>query len=156
MNNPPMTLARFRTLVETYGSESSRWPPKEREAALSLVATSEPARTALAEEAELDRALDSLTAPEPSPALSRKLSEIPGRAHGRQPTRLPLKRLRAPALAWAAAMALGVALGNFGSDEDDALPEAQPATEMSAFEPTPSDTALASLALGLADLEESQ
>ncbi|HWA71592.1 MAG TPA: hypothetical protein VG937_04650 [Polyangiaceae bacterium] len=155
MNHPPMTLARFRTLVEAYGGELSRWPEKERGAAKVLLESSEPARAALAEEVELDRALDALSAPDLSPALARRLNEIPIRAPAKS-RRLPFKRLWAPALAWAAAAAIGIALGNFADDEDDTLADAGQVSEAVSPEPAPSDNALASLALGFADLEEIQ
>jgi hypothetical protein len=156
MNEPPMTLSRFRTLVEAYGSELARWPERERARAQALLESSEPARAALAEEAELDHALSALSTPNLSDALARRLNEIPVRTPVKPRTRLPFKRLWAPALGWAAAAALGIALGNFADDEDDTLADASQVTAVASPEPAPSDDALASLALGFADLEETQ
>lgn len=156
MNDPPMTLSRFRWLVAAYGSELSRWPAGERDAAEALLRVSEPAQAALGDEVELDDALNALNAPDVSATLARRLNEIPVRTPEKQRARFPLRRLWVPAFGWAAAAALGFALGNFADDGDDALSDASRVVDQTSSETAPSDDALASLALGFADLEETQ
>lgn len=157
MTHPPLTLQRFLELVEAYGGQLSRWPAAEREAAEALVRVSEPARAALAAEAELDGALASFAAADLSAALERRLNEIPIRAPLTKRARWPFQRVWAPALGWAAAAALGVALGSGvgGWDSDEGLTDSGEASAEAAEAPSPSDEALAALALGAFDeLEE--
>lgn len=151
MTHPPMTLQRFLELVAAYGSQLSRWPEVERDAAQALLNVSELARASLAEEAKLDAVLDTLVAEDLAPAFLRRLNEIPIRVAATPRARRRFQRLWAPALGWAAAAALGLALGSGISDSDDGLSDSIEA----AAEQSPSDEALASLALGsFADLEE--
>jgi hypothetical protein len=156
MTHAPLTLQRFLELVEAYGGELSRWPAAEREAAAALVRVSEPARAALAAEAELDQVLTRFASPDLSPALARRLNEIPIRAPQAKRARWPFQRVWAPALGWAAAAALGVALGSgIGWDSDESPSDSGQASMDAADAPSPSDEALASLALGsFDDLEE--
>lgn len=150
MTDPPMTLQRFLGLVEAYG-QVSRFPEAERAAAEALLRVSEPARLALAEEFALDAALGALEAPELSPAFARKLNEIPIRTAPARRVRWPFQRLWAPALGWAAAAALGVVLGSQVAESDDGPSD----SDDTAAEQSPSDEALAALALGsFSDLEE--
>jgi hypothetical protein len=53
-----MTLARFKTIMDSYGGEIKRWPQEEQKAALALLQTSEEARTLCKEAAVLDGLLD--------------------------------------------------------------------------------------------------
>lgn len=153
MTHSPLTLQRFLELLAAYGSQLSRWPEAEREAAQVLLHASEPARASLAEEAKLDAALDTLVAEDLSPAFARRLNEIPIRVPAKARARWPFQRLWAPTLGWAAAAALGVALGS-GIGDSDSGDELADSVEAAA-EQAPSDEALASLALGsFADLEE--
>jgi hypothetical protein len=157
MTHAPLTLQRFLELVEAYGGQLSRWPAGERDAAQALIRVSEPARAALAAEAELDGVLASSAAPDVSPALSRRLNEIPIRAPAVARARWPFQRVWAPALGWAAAAALGVALGSGigGWDSDEGPSDSRETGAEAAESQAPSDEALASLALGsFADLEE--
>lgn len=65
-----MDLDRFADLAEAYGGDISRWPSIEREAATLLMARSpEATATLLAEQSDLDWALDSWRAPRPGLAL---------------------------------------------------------------------------------------
>ena len=73
----PISLARFRTIVECYGSDSSRWPEQEREGALALAESSSAAAAMLREAASLDDLLKELPSPEPSADLVRAVAEIP-------------------------------------------------------------------------------
>jgi hypothetical protein len=149
-----MTLRRFLDLVAAYG-QVSRFPDAERAAAEALLRVSEPARLALAEESELDATLAALETPELSPALSRKLNEIPLRTPVARRSRWPLRRLWAPALGWAAAAALGVVLGSQAAESDDGPFDPDTTTTEAATEQAASDEALAALALGsFSDLEE--
>lgn len=66
----PMALARFRTLIETYGASPERWPEAAREAARALLDRSPEAREARADAAVLDRVLGAAAEP---PAPSREL-----------------------------------------------------------------------------------
>jgi hypothetical protein len=70
-------LARFRTIVECYGADSSRWPEQEREEALALAESSSEAAAMLREAAGLDSLLKELPTPEPSADLLRAVAEIP-------------------------------------------------------------------------------
>lgn len=65
-----MDLDRFADLAAAYGGDISRWPSIEREAATLLMARSpEATATLLAEQSDLDWALDSWRAPRPGLAL---------------------------------------------------------------------------------------
>jgi len=155
MTHPPMTLQRFLRLVEAYGSQLSRFPEAERGAAEALLRISEPARAALTEEAGLDSLLDTFTTPDLSPALLRKINEIPVRMPVTRRARWPLQRLWAPAFGWAAAAALGVILGTTIAENDDAWSDSSDTDAQTSAEQSPSDEALAELALGsFADFEE--
>lgn len=67
---PNMELDRFAVLAEAYGGDVSRWPAAERESA-ALLMSAEPAATAplLAQQSDLDWALDSWRVPAASAAL---------------------------------------------------------------------------------------
>jgi hypothetical protein len=116
-----MDLSRFREIVEAYGADPVRWPPAERAAAEVLLSRSSEAVALRDEAAQLDAALSRLgiaavspglaervlnTAPaEPPPArswLSDWLAELwPGEPAWR------------PAMALAASMIIGLAVGAF-------------------------------------------
>lgn len=70
MEGPIMDLDRFADLAEAYGGDISRWPSIEREAATLLMARSpEATGTLLAQQSDLDWALDSWRVPRPGVAL---------------------------------------------------------------------------------------
>ena len=65
MDEVPMTMSRFREIVESYGGDPDRWPAEERAAATTLAGRPE-GRALLDRAAGLDGLLD--TAPVPAPA----------------------------------------------------------------------------------------
>ena len=65
MDEVPMTMSRFREIVESYGGNPDRWPAGERAAATTLARRPE-GRALLDRAAGLDGLLD--TAPAPAPA----------------------------------------------------------------------------------------
>ena len=75
-NPRPMSLKRFRRLVETYGTEAEHWPEAERPAAWSLLALSAAAKEAWRDAAKLDEALRTVTPPAPSGALVARLYDL--------------------------------------------------------------------------------
>lgn len=149
-----MELERFRSLLDAYGAAPERWPEEERAAATALLADSVDARTFLSEAALLDKALDLVEAPAPSPELARR---VEGLAHGyaiARPQRPNFAkpslahRLRAWRAAWrpavlAASGALGLAVG---------IAAAQPPQTSTAFD----TVELSALAGGLADLRAAE
>jgi len=66
-----MDLERLTALIDAYGSEPRRWPAHERQAALTLLATSAEAQAHLREAAALD-ALLAVKLPEIEPSASLK------------------------------------------------------------------------------------
>ncbi len=111
----PLSFERFRELVTAYGGQLALWPEGERAAAEALLETSEVARALVAAESELDFLLaEPNPAPEPSPALMRRLNEIPLRAPQRR-VWWPFRRAWIPAVAWAFAALLGVGWGFVGT-----------------------------------------
>ena len=65
MDEVPMTMSRFREIVESYGGNPDRWPAEDRAAATTLASRPE-GRALLDRAAGLDGLLD--TAPAPAPA----------------------------------------------------------------------------------------
>jgi hypothetical protein len=62
-NNMNMTAQRFALLVESYGTESARWPVNEREAAMAFIAEHAWAQSLLEEHRVVDLALDHMAVP---------------------------------------------------------------------------------------------
>ena len=85
-----MNLERLRALLDRYGAASQRWPQTEREAAAALLANSTEARAMQEEAARLDRLLDSIEPPDPSPGLAAEIAGLAARPRGG-----PMVRLRA-------------------------------------------------------------
>jgi ferric-dicitrate binding protein FerR (iron transport regulator) len=110
MTEKTLSIERFEALVAAYGADLRRFPEKERAAAEGTLATSARARELFTREAELDAALVSLPAPELSPALARRLAEVPLRAPQRR-FGLPSIRWVVPGLGWAAALSFGLWFG---------------------------------------------
>ena len=94
----PMPLARFETLIATYGAAPERWPHAERAAAESLVERSAEARDVMANAAILDRLLESDAAPAPSDDLVRNLERRFVEANQTAPVIRPTWRM--PSLRW--------------------------------------------------------
>jgi hypothetical protein len=73
-----MTLKRFKALVAAYGTEVSRWPEAEREAALNLLQTNQQASEIFKSAAGLDETLGVLPQPEAADdAFLKRLATIP-------------------------------------------------------------------------------
>jgi hypothetical protein len=117
----PLDLERFRALVAAYGARPERFPDGEREAALTLLATSEEARDLARAEAALDSVFLQAPAGELSPGLARRLAEVPIR-HAR-PERRPRLVALWTALGWSAAAAFGVLWGARSEAVDGASAE---------------------------------
>lgn len=117
-----MTLGRFQSLLDAYGSEPQRWPRELREDAQALLCVSTDAR-ALAEEARvLDAAIAAVSAKEdaarlsaPDEALSRLRKHVAARiaALPRAAARRPAWRFvsRIDALPWPRLYWVGLATG---------------------------------------------
>jgi hypothetical protein len=69
MTTETMTLDRLRAIVDAYGADPARWPVAERAAGEALLAGSAGARALVAAAADLDAALDSVPALQPTPAM---------------------------------------------------------------------------------------
>lgn len=143
MKEKTLSIERFEALVAAYGADPARFPANEREAAERTLATSARARELFAREAELDAALMSLPGPEMSPALSRRLAEVPLRAPQRR-FGLPGVRWVLPGLGWAAALSFGLWFGmSEGSDDVVGRDEsAELSTDTESLEADESDVAL--------------
>ncbi len=103
---------RFRTLVESYGANPDRWPAEERQAMEKLAAESEDARAWLGEQRRLDTWLKAAPDIAPSPALLRRVAEIPARHHAPRAAWVwPFGRLRNALAVAAAAAAMGMIVG---------------------------------------------
>ena len=90
MDEVPMTMSRFREIVESYGGDPDRWPAEERAAATTLASRPE-GRALLDRAAGLDGLLD--TAPIPAPASQALVDRLLAAA---EPDRVA-ENARAPA-----------------------------------------------------------
>ncbi len=115
-----MNLDRFAHLLDVFGSDLTRWPDAERIAAEELLGDSESARSLLAEAAELDAELSLDQPAPPSEQLILDMGAVP-ELHPRRLVvvgalpfaRMPVLGRFAPTLALAAAVALGLFVGNW-------------------------------------------
>lgn len=73
MTPAEMTTQRLNEIIAAYGSEPSRWPEAEREAAQAALAAAD--STLLREAAALDAALDSWSVAETTPDLAARIVE---------------------------------------------------------------------------------
>jgi hypothetical protein len=108
-------LERLRVLVESYGSDPERWPAEERHAFERLSASVE-ARAWLAEQRRLDAWLARAEDVEPSPALLRRVAEIPVRQGAPRAWVWPFGRLRNAVAVAAAAATMGMVVGLSGPE----------------------------------------
>ena len=108
----PLTLARFRELIDAYGATPARWPEAERAAAERLLQSDAQAVRLLAEAEPLDAWLDSYEVAEPAPRLRAKVLEVPAIA-ARTKRRFGLR------VAWAVALSclIGVVSGAWSAPE---------------------------------------
>lgn len=113
MTNEPMTMSRFRSLIEAYGALPAHWPAAERAAAQAFLARHDEAKALVEGEAWIDRLLDSLPAAEPSAALKARLMPRARVAWFKDLMKAlwPEAQSAWPAGVLAASMALGVAIG---------------------------------------------
>jgi hypothetical protein len=156
-----LPIDRFQSLLAAYGGRLELFPAAEREAAQALLASSAEARALLSAEAGLDALLGQATPGELSPALARKLAELPVR-HPQVRTLWPFRRVWLPAVAWAAAAAFGIAVGSIAPDPDASAEGAAEAAAQSAeleVETAPAasddeDGAFLEMALGSPGFEE--
>jgi hypothetical protein len=72
-----LDLDRFRTIVDAYGTDPSKWPEAERQAALTLLVSSSDADAVVNDATQLDRMLDHMPVVDPSPELERSIAAIP-------------------------------------------------------------------------------
>ena len=98
-----MKTERFEQILDIYGATPEKWPQGERGAALTLVRESDAARELWDEALSLDRSLDRLVAPPPSPIL---VAQVMAAAPRRRPQRLRRLALGAAAPLAAAAAAV--------------------------------------------------
>ncbi|MGK0267234.1 MAG: hypothetical protein ACI82N_001487 [Maricaulis sp.] len=98
-----MTEERFHQILSAYGANPARWPAAERVQAQAFAAAN---RARLASALALEAGLDDLLGP-----AGRQPGELLERRILRSLEQLPVRAWRAPALAAAAALILGVMLG---------------------------------------------
>jgi hypothetical protein len=134
-----LSLEAFEALLDGHGGDLSRFPEGDKEAAQRLVETDERARALLASEMSTAAMLSELEALDPSPALMRRVFEIPAReeASARRPSHFSVFG-GAWALSWKAGFAftLLLALGAFAGWASDgtAAPDPSIATASDALE----------------------
>lgn len=93
MTRDAMDTERLKAIIAAYGARLERWPEAERRAALAALEGSAAMRAQLAAEAGLDRLLDGVAAPLPTPALRAAILATAPARRGRPP-------LAALAAAW--------------------------------------------------------
>jgi hypothetical protein len=108
----PLTLARFRELIDVYGATPARWPEAERVAAELLVQTDAQAARLLVEAEPLDAWLDGYEVAEVAPRLRARVLEVPAVA-ARKRRRFGMR------MAWAVALSclIGVVSGAWSAPE---------------------------------------
>lgn len=70
-----MKIEEFTRIVETYGSESTRWPAELREECIAYMASDPTARTLINRQWELEKLLDQMPVPAFSGLESRVLNQ---------------------------------------------------------------------------------
>ena len=108
----PLTLARFRELIDVYGATPARWPDQERAAAELLLQSDASAARLLAEAEPLDAWLDGYEVAEIAPRLRARVLEVPALAE-RKRRRFGMR------VAWAVALSclVGVISGAWSAPE---------------------------------------
>ena len=75
-----MKIEEFTRIVETYGSESTRWPAELREEGTAFMASNPTARTLINQQRELDKLLNQLPVPDFPNLESRVMNQqLPAR-----------------------------------------------------------------------------
>jgi hypothetical protein len=110
---PPLSERRALDLIDTYGATPDRWPESERAPALALIARTPDLQLAMDKALTLDRMLDTLPTPLPSPALRVALKDIPDQRQGIDwlAALWPFGAPWRPAMGLAAALAFGLLVG---------------------------------------------
>jgi hypothetical protein len=108
----PLTLARFRELIDVYGATPARWPEAERGAAERLLQSEPQAASLLAQAEPLDVWLDSYEIAEPAARVRARVLEVPVLA-ARKRRRFGMR------MAWAVALSclIGVISGAWSAPE---------------------------------------
>jgi len=114
-----LDLDRFRTIVDAFGADPSRWPETEKEAALFFLANSVEAAAIVDRAAQLDKMLDRVPLLQPSPELERIVAAIPERPRSASnrteldnwQTMVPFASLWQSALVATLAVVLGIITG---------------------------------------------
>lgn len=116
IEQPELTLERFRALVEAYGGNLERFPARERAAARELLARSESARQLVEAASAFDQVLaDARADSQVSSDVYERFGRIPSQHSQRTPV-LRLLPFRSPKQTWllaAAAVLLGVLGGGY-------------------------------------------
>ena len=112
---PELDLERFRSIVDAYGTDPSKWPQEERETALRFMGGFTEAIEIVNQAADLDQLLNQMPTIEPSLSLQRAVAEIPARnaSQPQQPEVFYLSNLFVRSVLWKSALAatLAVLLG---------------------------------------------
>jgi hypothetical protein len=129
---PELELERFRTIVDAYGTDPSKWPMQEKETALRFMGGSTEAIEIVNQAADLDRLLNQIPTVEPSLSLQRAVAEIPIRnaSRSKQQEVFSFSNLFVRSVLWKSALAatLAVLLGfasGFATLETNVNTEAQ-------------------------------
>jgi hypothetical protein len=117
---PPLSVARFAELLDTYGGALERWPVDDRVRAEALLLVDGEARGLQAVARELDVELDRFELAEPSNALRARVLEIPIR-HAHHEHAAASGRLRGLRMLLIALVpcVLGFASGAYFSEAND-------------------------------------
>ena len=114
-----LDLDRFRTIVDAYGADPSKWPEAERDAALSFLGSASEAAPIVEQAAQLDTMLESVPLVEPSSELERMVAAIPEKSRSTSNriefetwrSMVSLTTLWKPTLAATLAIVLGIITG---------------------------------------------
>ena len=121
-----MDAHRFRALLEAYGADFAHWPEGERAPGQALLASSSEAARWWADERRIDEALDTAHQVAPSPALLRKVAEIP--------VRFPGSRVLGPVLRLRHWLVGAAALATVGAVVGVITPEPAPSSDVSSID----------------------
>jgi hypothetical protein len=121
-----MDARRFRALLEAYGADFARWPERERAPGQALLASSSEAARWWADERGLDEALDTALDVAPSPALLRRVAEIP--------VRLPRRQMLGPVGHFRHWLVGAAALAAVGAVVGVITPEPAPSSDLSSID----------------------
>jgi len=124
-----MNTLRFIEILQSYGAAPARWPADERAAMQAFADKFEDARTLLTEQAALDAALDTQTAPAPSEFLRARILASADKSAASPAVVLSAANDRLPWKSVAAMLMVGIFTGLVAGDFTPA-DETQGAAEM--------------------------